>query len=56
MEETYYTRDGIISDVMHRIIISNHEETLSGDIEDTAISSEDTQSDSTHWELQISVA
>ena len=48
MEEAYYTRDGVIFYVMHRVIISNQLRRLSGDSEDTAILPEDTNSDSSN--------
>jgi hypothetical protein len=52
IEEAYHKKDGLVSDVVHRIVTSNpNEEDSCGDKEDEAASSETTNSDSSDSEL-----
>jgi hypothetical protein len=55
IEETNYKKYGMISDVMDRIIIPNPTEKASpGDKENVVMSSEDTNSDSSHTWVSMS--
>jgi hypothetical protein len=50
-EEAYYKKDSIISDVIHRIRISNPHEISFGDEEDAVMTCGDTNADSSGSEL-----
>jgi hypothetical protein len=57
-KDEYYKKDGIVSDVTDRIIISNpNENTVYGDNKDMVMSTADTNSDSTGLQIpQISLS